>query len=465
MIKMHYENLINSAQTLARKQKQSFELDVFLNVIEPYVRKNLQKFYSDNTSDYIVFSFANLAKKAVKKLARLYTKKPKRKFKNMTDLQAEFLNSLYQKMGVDTVMQKANEIYKLSNQAHIAVLPTVNEYGDQMLGVQFIPNHHIDVIPSVINPQVAESYIVGSNEVRAFMLDIDGETRVYSGVEDSYMATMWTKDKVIVGDFKNGYIYNQELQDQENPLGLMPICEIAGEKYGSYWKVATESSAEFTVQLNASLSDAGQAKRYQGMPIGWMKGTSEQLKADIRFGPNKFYKLPSDVNGTSAEVGFTNPNVDLDKLVNFDSALISLFLTCMDLDPTSINAKANTQKFTSGFDRLLAMIEAFQPSLEDQDLFQRKEQRLLKIIIAYLETYGGSDVLGLPNLGTFSDDASVVVEYQRPEQELSKLEQLDVLQREVEQGLKSRIEAIAEYRNITIEEAQDYAQNQGIDFI
>ena len=442
-----------------RKRRYTRQLDVFLGAIEPYVRQELRQFYTQN-EDFVVVSFANVAKKAVQQLARLYSRPPTRRFVNCSETQAKELESLYAKMKVDQAMQKANQLFKLSNQSHVQVTPTVLENGMRSLYIRTLPNQLLDVVSSHVNTEVAGAYGIGADTVRVFQINPYGEDEVINVASDEAIQSVWSPDYNFVYNVTRNEILSR---DVENPFKMIPIVEISGEKYGSYWKVASESFADFTVQFNTSLTDAGQAKRFQGMPIGWVKGDADQLKGEFSFGPNKLIKLPKAMDGTQAEIGFTNPNVNLDALVGFDSALLSLFLTCANIDPTMINAKGNAVKYTSGYDRFLAMLEAFRPSEEDESLFKNAESRLVKVVARELSVYGGVEGFDLQNVGQIPDDVDVEIDFVRPEQIMSKQEELETIERELSLGLITRVEAVSKYRRVSMEAAQEFidGQNQG----
>lgn len=445
-------------QSLERKRRSEEQLDIYTGVIEPYVREQLKKFYVNN-DDFITLSFANICKKVVNQSAKLYSKEPVRKFLNCTETQVEYLSKIYQQMGIDSIMLKLNQIYKLSSQAHLQVTPTIGQMGLKTIGASVIYNNNLDIVSSPVDPEAAEAYGLSAKQVRYFRIDPEGEDELVDANGDDSVMTVWSHEYNFIMNLKGQILSN----NIENPLGIIPILEVSGEKYGGYWKTAVESSADFTVQLNASMSDAGQAKRFQGMPVGWAKGDEEQLKTDFQFGPNKLFKLPRSHGGQDMEIGFTNPNVNLDALLNFDSALLSLFLTCSDVDPNLINAKGNKLSFTSGYERFLAMIDAFKPSEDDISLFRKAENRLVKIISKYINLYGGAEGFELENVGAIPDEVEVSIEYQKPEQIMTRPEMLDTLRLELELGLITQLEAVAKYRGISLDEARKFLdeQNQG----
>jgi hypothetical protein len=445
----------NDFEDRERKEKAEFQLDVFLGAIEPYVRVEMKRFYT-KTDDFIVFSSANVAKKSVEQLARLYEQEPTRVFNNCTDAQVEYLETLYKKMQFNQMMLKVNQLYKLSNQTHFQVIPNLNADGTKGLAIRLVPNQNLNVVTSLINPEQAEAYAVSASQVRAFRLNSLGDDEVFETAETGTTYSVWSKDLNFVFNTTLGVLS----EESENVIGIVPIIEVCGLKYGTYFKVASESFADFTVQLNTSISDAGQAKRFQGMPIGWVKGTEDQLKDDLIFGPNKLIKLARDVNGTDAEIGFTNPNVDLDKLMNFDMALLSLFLTCADIDPTAINSKGIATKYTSGYEKMLAMIQMFEPSQRDENVFKGVENNTFQVVKAYINTFGGVPGYDIPNVGVIPENANVSITYHRPEQVMSKGEKLDLSERELALGFVTEAEAVASYRGITIDQAEIFIEQQ-----
>jgi len=109
------------------------------------------------------------------------------------------------------------------------------------------------------------------------------------------------------------------------------------------------------------------------------------------------------------------------------------------------------ESFKSGLDRFLAMVEKFDASQDDVDLFKDVESKAYQLTkswnnLLYNVTEGGFiDELS----GVFlSEDSKQNTEFQGPQMVLSQTEELDVIQRKLEMGLISEVEAIMMDRNV-----------------
>src|SRR5690606_7322299 len=106
-------------------------------------------------------------------------------------------------------------------------------------------------------------------------------------------------------------------------------------------------------------------------------------------------KLDPNAEGSAQpSFQFVSPSPDIASSNEFNSSLISLFLTSRGQSPKLINAKGEAQTFTSGLDRFLASLEQFEQSQDDIDLFKDVEADAYEIIkkwnnIIYLSKEGG----------------------------------------------------------------------------
>jgi hypothetical protein len=192
----------------------------------------------------------------------------------------------------------------------------------------------------------------------------------------------------------------------------------------------------------------------QGFGQAYMKAPHNMMPDNIQVGPNFILRLPIDPNNPiGTDFGFANANPDLAGSLSYIEGLLSSFLTSRGVDPKVVNTKGEAVKYTSGVDRLLAMIEQFEATEADAELFEDAENRILKIIIAYLNTYGGSPLLPEYPQMNIPSDAYVDVEYSKPQAIQSDAEKLANIQQRLEMGLITKIDAIAIDQDLDKEQA------------
>lgn len=438
------------------RKKMSFEqYEIFRDRILQPVKRYLEGFYSKATIDNTpIVASVNLARRIVMKEASLYSKEPERKFYNVTPEQEELLKRVYDDLKIDTIMQRLNQNFKLQDQAHCYVAVRNGK-----LKLMPMLAHQLDVVPSSGDPEEGEVYLInGFDRVSAeIKVTEDGDSmNQLIADEDDYKESM---KAVAVWSPLFNFVMNEEgaiypAPDYANPIGVVPFVDIFAMKDGEYWVRSGNSITDFTVQYNAALTDLGNIVRMQGFGQAYMKAPQNMMPDNIQVGPNFILRLPIDPNNpVGTDFGFANANPDLAGSLAYIEGLLSSFLTSRGVDPKVVNTKGEAVKYTSGVDRLLAMIEQFEATEADAELFEDAENRLLKIIIAYLNTYGGSPVLPDYPQMNIGMDAYVDIEFSKPQAIQSDAEKLANIQQRLELGLISRVEAVMADRDIDKEQA------------
>jgi hypothetical protein len=446
------------SENMKRKSLSFEQYEIFRDRIRPYVEKYLEDFYAASSiKEMPIVSSINMAKRIVTQEASLYKCGPERTFYNVTEEQAIILGEIYEDMKVDTAFLKSNQYYKLQEQNHIYVVPMGGR-----LKLKVLLAHQLDVVPSTADQEVGEVYIVNGFDRRSEAIKVtssgDSSNEIIAD-EDDYqsrlnMAAVWSPLFNFIMD-ENGNIVSPET---ENPiLGMVPFIDIHATKDGEYWVRSGAALNDFTVQFNGSLTDLQHIIRMQGFAQAWVSGPSELLPQNIKIGPSYVLRLPTDKNNpdAKAEFGFANPNSDIAGSIAYLENLLSMFLTSRGLDPKLVNAKGEASKYSSGFDRLLSMIDQFQPSEADKEIFEDAEAKLFEIIKRYINTYAGTPILGKYNIGQIPEDAYVEIKYHKPQAVVSEQDKLNIIAQKLELGLMTKEEAIAYDREIDQESASE----------
>lgn len=443
-------NEIESNENKKRKQVSLAEIDIYNDKIQPHVLSYLSGFY-DKTSikEMAVYSSINLAKRISDQEASLYKDAPKRVFYGLSDNQVKTLESIYKDLKIDQIMLRSNRAFKLQGQNHIQIIP----YEKKLLA-RVLLNHHIDAVPLEYNPEIAEAYILSGFD-KTQNLESTDQTNLKIADKNDYKSTIrkyafWTKDSNFIID-GNGKMLSS---DTENPLGMIPIVEVSNFKDFNYWLDRGTALTDFTIQFNSAMTDIAHIVRMQGFAQAWYKGPIDLLPESVIIGPNHVIKLPVDPNNpVETDFGFANPSPDLAGSMQFPQTLLSSFLTSRGLSPKLVSGNGDSERYTSGLDRLLAMIDRFEASQFDMEIYRNAEDKILKIIIRYLNTYAGTDILGYSWKNVKEDDVSIVVDYKKPQSILTDSERLDLIAKKKELGLMSDTEAISEYYGINDEQA------------
>ncbi|HNC40320.1 MAG TPA: hypothetical protein PK522_00900 [Nitrosomonas sp.] len=444
-------------ENVERKKQSFIQSEVYKDRIYQPVKKYLEPFYSEKTiNETPIIASVNLARRIVNKEASLYCREPERKFYGLTDAQIELIKQVYDDMKIDTIMQRINQNYKLENQTHCYIVPRAGK-------LKMIPMmaYQLDVVPSSADSEIGEVYLVNGFDRIAGNVQVtttgDSTDEMIADEDDYKKArkaiSVWSPMFNFIMD-EEGNIINTE--DTSNPIGgVVPFVDVFSSKDSEYWVRIGQSVTDFTIQYNAALTDMSNIVRMQGFGQAWLKSGPDQKMQNVQIGPNKILHLPTDPNGgQSAEFGYANANPDLSGSLSYIEGLLSSFLTSRGVDPKTVNAKGEAMTYTSGLDRLLAMVEQFEATEADTEVMECAERQILKIVIAYLNTYAGTPVLPNYPSVTLPLDATVDVEFQKPTAIQSDSEKLANIQMRLELGLIDQIDAIAEDRNIDREEAQ-----------
>jgi hypothetical protein len=477
------DEITGNEENLRRKEQSLKAFEIFKGRQAQFIlRKMGEELGAKAARNSRTITSINLTEKIVKEKASLYQMEPIRNFSNLTDLQVDHAMKIYELANANVKLQKANEFFKLIDQC--AVQPVLKE-GKIMLRVMM--PHHYDVIPRPENPEKAECYIISSfDKWRLFNRSVYGDGDSANGKNyfadfnnqkiaepDDYRGKLlfywWTDELNFITD-KNGNLVNEtgepilqaNEQDMANPIGKMPFVDIASEKDFEFFVRSGNNIAEMTVDLGVLVSDVTEIARLQGFSQGVISSV-EQPK-DMIVGPRRLIWLkvsPNDSDATRPQFQFVSPTPDLSASLTLVSNYLSLFLTSQGLSPTVISSNSQIEKYTSGIDRFLAMVEKFEASQSDMALFRNVEAEIYEIIKAWNNTFYQATENGFtPELsGVFLDESSqLMVQFKRPSMLMNETEKLGVIEKKMDLGLMTRAEAIAEDRSITVEEAEKIVQ-------
>jgi hypothetical protein len=193
-----------------------------------------------------------------------------------------------------------------------------------------------------------------------------------------------------------------------------------------------------------------QIVKLQGFAQGVLKGPPDVLPSSVVVGPNQILKL---VNGKDADgrhtiestFEFVTPNPDLQGSREHLEMLLANFLTARGIDPSLVSGSAQAQKYNSGIERLLSMVEQFEASRDDYALYRNVEESLYHLVKAWHNVSLQSDLLLPEYKSTTIPETSVVSPcYASPEMIKTEKEQLEIWQLKEEMGVASRVDAIME---------------------
>lgn len=457
---------MSSKENKDRKATSMVQYDVFNDRLDKYVQTYLRSQFSDNTVNSMpIVSSINLAKRIVNQEASIYKTAPKRTFVNADEKLSLVLNEIYQDGKFDVIFAKSNTYFKLQNQN---LLQVVLKNGK--LSLRSMLGHHYDVIPKADDPESAEAYIISAFDKSLYLnsgnratptglalpseptMQSDGvnqsiaESDDYMSVTEKYV--VWTDGMNFIMD-KNGAIISGD--DVVNPLfPKMPFVDIAVDKNFTYFVEVSQSIVDFTIQYNGAMSDLGNVVRLQGWAQGYLKGPADLIPENIQIGPNYILKLVIDPNNqTPTEFGYANPSPDLQGSIAYIEMLLANFISSRGIDPKIVSGKADSTRYSSGVERLLAMIDKFEAARSDYALYKNAEEQVFEIIKQYLNVFSGTEFLDQKYwVNKISGDVKLNIEYAKPESIKTDDEVIATIQKKIELGLMSRVSAMMELRGM-----------------
>lgn len=465
-------NEIKGNENIYRKRESFKQNEVFSDRITKYVIDYLRGQFSNQTvQEMPIISTVNICRRIVKQEASIYKKSPERDWSDVSDEQKDALKLMYADMMADIKLNKSNEYFKLQKQNILQILPK-----DGKLALRVLRPDQVDVVPDPMNPEKPWIYIISAYD-RFFESERADNTRLSNGAGGSFYSqganqdfvnqkiadaddyegpaklfTVWSPEYNFVMD-QNGNIVSGD--NIENPIApYLPFVDIAEDRDFEYWVRQSQSLTDFTIQYNGALSDQGQVVRLQGFAQAVIKAPQDLLPVSMQIGPNTILRLPVDpANPVETDFSFVSPSPDIAGGMAYIEMLLANFLSSRGNDPKIISGKADSTKYSSGIERLLAMIEKFEATRTDYSLYEKAEQDLYTLIKIWHNTIKGSDQL-LPKYETadFSEDSEVTVQFAKPELVKTDAEVLDVIERKMDLGLMSRVEALMELRNLDDEE-------------
>lgn len=470
--------ITSNTENLARKNQSLMQFEIFKKRQHTFVKeKILQEMGTDAAVNSRIISSINLTPKITNEKSKIYQKAPLRTFIGLNDAQTEHVNEIYDQAKANCKLKKANKIYALQQQACMQIVPKNGK-------IEFRPfyAHQYDVIPKDNDPEKADAYIISSYDKRQLYRNLfDGNSVSQNPVRnqghysdginqkigdpDDYLEKAifywWTEKYNFVTNVKGEildpitFIPIEKIPVSEimNPLGELPFIDIAFDKDFEFFVREGNSTVDFTLDFSLMLSDAAEIARMQGFAQGVMSAVEEPT--ELKIGPRKLIFLKKSPNGTPESqptFQFVSPSPDIAATNEMQANYLSMFLTSIDLSPKAINSSGDgDQQYSSGFDRYLAMLEKFESSQDDLDLFTYVEQKAYELVVKWNNIYSSATENGFNEdlAGTsLPEDSTIEVKFAGPEMALSETEKLDTFQAKKELGLISRIQMIMQDQGV-----------------
>lgn len=444
---------IKSNENRLRKQKSVKDYDVLNDNLYDYVVDYLRSQFSNQTVlEMPIVSSVNIAKRVCNKEASIYKTAPERSFTNLSDEQQKELIQKYAEWGINQKMFKANLYYKDQQQTCLMVVPKKKN-----IDVRVLLLHQYDVKPKDDNPEEADAYVMSTFDKSLFspVNQTDGTNQTTADVDD-YKATL---EKYLTWTEQNNFVFNGKgdaiTEIFPNPIGELPFIDIVADKDFEFYVRCGQALTDFAIQFCGALSDLGNIVKMQGYAVAWLKGPKAAMPtAALKVGPTVVLHLVQDeLTGAAADFGFANPNSDIAGAISYLEMLLSHFLTSRGLDPNVVNGKMQSSKYNSGLDRLLAMIDMFEATKQDYDLFMKAEKKLFGLIKKWSQVTAGTEQAFLSF--AIPDNCELNCIHTKPEQVQSETEQLTNAAKRIDIGIMSKKQALMKIDGVDEDKADE----------
>ena len=420
---------ISSREDVHRRLESFKSYEIYEGRLHEYVREELKLLYPKTWRDYNVADY-NIHKKIIDKKSKSYIRPPIRKLDRQEE--SDKFNSILEEFNFNDVMKVLDQ-YK-------------NQYRYCGLGV-------IRDRIGAPDGTYKDKYQFWALAPHEFCVHRDAEENIYAWsipkgkAEAGDIWVIWTdmsQVKIMTKDYESFVVLEiKDNPDNINPYGILPFIYVPMDVSGKY--PLPLSLPRQTVEVNKNLSvylTSG------NMQVGQLviSHPMEQKISEVSTGIMVAMNLPQSSKDkhapTTADYISPNPNLEGHK----DSVLTYMM---MILDEHGMNGSSSIkggEKFTSGFDRLIANADVQDIIEDNQGMYRRVENENYKIIKAMSDTDG--------NYIFKSEKLSI--KYALPKILTSDSEKLDNLKKKKDLGLWEDWELVLESDpNLTEEEAKE----------
>jgi hypothetical protein len=243
-----------------------------------------------------------------------------------------------------------------------------------------------------------------------------------------------------------------------NPVGEIPLIDIYKDKDFTYFVDSSDSLSDFTIQYNGAWSDLLYISRMQGFSVGVLSGDEELLPKQILIGPNRFIFLPTNPKNPDSklELDFKSPTPNLEASQNVITGMLANFLTSRGVEANTISStlSGGQKTFSSAIDRLLSMVDDFNATKEDFDVFQGAEQELFYYLKKLLTAYSGTEFLDSEYwVSSSAINGELEVIYKTPEMIETTADKITNAQGKLSLGIADRVSILMDIEDLTEEQA------------
>ena len=471
---------IKTPENKDRKDKSFEATEIYNGRLRQYVIEHLETMHSTSSVKEMPIQTINISKRIVQERSSIYKDSPTRHFQNVSEEQEQVLNNIYDDLKADYMLSKANDFYALQNQCVIQCVPM-----DGKFKLRILKLHQFDVITMPGMPEEAMAIIISSYDKSNVVNTREDHSatgegsysrpnksnfsdRVDQSISDPddkgpETFEVWTREYVdekgeivpslnFVMDKRGNLLSNDPL----SPVPFLPFIDVSAYKDYQYFCSDHNTLTEFSKSYSALYTEICQGHRMQAFSQPVLTGPKDLLPSSLEVGPNTILMLPSDPDLGDVNFSFASPGGSVTHGIELAEQLLAQFLSCQGIDPKIVSSESGA-RFSSGIERLLSLIERFDATRVDFNLFTEVEDKLYRIIADWHTALQGTDTLDDKyKMAQLSEDSSISVTFSRPEGAQTMLDKVAMHEKLIEQGLGSRVTAIMDIYSMDRSEAEEY---------
>lgn len=383
------EEITVNEDNLSRKREAQKRFDVYRDRQDRYITEKLREEFSNKTVDEMrkVLSI-NISKKIIDEQASIFNSEPERLFTDASEKEIEQLENIYRINKINSSLSTSNKYFKLFKQSALMVVPQDGKISVRALGPMWY-----DVIPDDSNPENAFAYIMNvwdfdTNKTIRQVTD-NATERYFNNDHINQQIADDNDRKALLQRFKvwtatDHFTMNGKGQImggvEPNPIGRLPFIDIAVEKDFQFFVRRGQNVTEFSIDFGVQLSDLANTARLQAYAQAIV--TAVKQPTNMVVGPNHVIFLQMDPNRPelNPRFEFVSPNPDLSGALEILETQLKFLLSSEGLDTSLVTGKGDSRQFASGMDRLLAMLDKFEATKADTDIFRCVELELFDLI-------------------------------------------------------------------------------------
>lgn len=351
-------------------------LDIFQNNLAKYIIEEIRKQMSIETAAFAIarLSPINILPKVIDKLTNIYQTPVIREMNGGTEKDQKILDFYEKEMKVNSAMDRANEIFNLTNGACL-VQPFLYKKKPRLRAIK--PDTYVPYSDDPTDPTIPTDII---------LVFKGADDKPYYWVYNAFYIYCCDED----GNYLNDKMMANGMYDEltgtvntVNPLGTIPFVYINSSGY-CIAPSPDEDGLQIIKLLPVMLTDLNYAAMFQSFSIVYGINVDEE---DLPNAPNAFWRFKKDpTTDASPTIGVLKPEVDYSQVLSLIESQLSMWLGTKGIRASSIG-KLGPENIASGISKIIDEMDTYEAREKQVIEFQGGEEQLWDLTLQKLNPY------------------------------------------------------------------------------